>query len=105
MVYIINAMEFDLADTHNEKHPHPTLKQVQTKMKGFDESLILYTYHKLNGREEEAASYLAEWEEEQEAIRNELKPTTEFSQENIKVENERISGEHFASEPDNHIKE
>lgn len=99
-------MEFDLADTHNEKHPHPTLKQVQTKMKGFDESLILYTYHKLNGREEEAASYLAEWEEEQEAIRNELYPPTKISLEDIREsKNERISGEHFASEPDNHIKE
>jgi hypothetical protein len=50
------------------KHRHPTLKEVQRKMKGFDESLILYTYHKLNGREQEAETYLREWEEEQELL-------------------------------------
>lgn len=50
------------------KHKHPTLKEVQRKMKGFDESLILYTYHKLNGREEEAETYLREWNDEQELL-------------------------------------
>lgn len=53
-------------------HIHPTLKMVQKKMKGFDEALIMYVYHKMNGREQEAESYRLEWEEEQEGIRTEL---------------------------------
>lgn len=47
-----------------------TLKQVQKQMKGFDESLVMYMYHHLNGREEEARTYLAEWEEEQEELKH-----------------------------------
>jgi hypothetical protein len=41
-------------------------------MVGFDESLILYTYHKLNGRDAEAETYLREWNEEQELLSNTL---------------------------------
>ncbi len=52
---------------------HPTLKEVQRKMKGFDESLILYTYHKLNGRETEAETYLREWNDEQELLAESLR--------------------------------
>ena len=81
-------MEFNLQDTTTGASPpvRPTLKQVQAKLKGFDDSLILYTYHKLNGREEEAASYLAEWEEEQQSIREELQPlrNVKISLDNIK---------------------
>lgn len=51
----------------NDKRP--TLKQVQKQLKGFDEPLIMYVYHKMNGRLEEAESYLREWEEEQEEIK------------------------------------
>lgn len=71
---IIYKMIEDLIEYNSEdgvkesKHKHPTLKQVQKQMKGFDESLVLYVYHHLNGREEEAQSYLAEWNEEQEEL-------------------------------------
>lgn len=52
---------------------HPTLKEVQRKMKGFPEELIFYTYHKLNGRYAEAETYLREWENEQLILQNNLK--------------------------------
>lgn len=55
------------------KSIHPTLKEVRRKLKGFDESLILYTYHKLNGREEEAETYLREWNDEQEILSDTLR--------------------------------
>lgn len=56
---------------------HPTLKEVQRKMKGFPDCLVMYTYHKLNGRDEEAESYLHEFQDEQEEIHNIFKNTTE----------------------------
>lgn len=65
--------EYNLTDiVANQKHPHPSLKTVQMKMKGFDETLIMYVYHKLNGREDEAQSYLNEYQYEQDVMRTEL---------------------------------
>ena len=55
------------------KHKHPTLKQVQKQLQGFDESLVLFVYHKMNGREDEANSYLAEWEDEQKELNESFK--------------------------------
>ncbi len=72
--------EYNLTDVftkENVKHPHPSLKTVQMKMKGFDESLIMFVYHKLNGRDEEAQSYLSEWEYEQDVMRTELQKQNE----------------------------
>lgn len=68
------------------KQIHPTLKEVQRKMKGFDESLILYTYHKLNGREQEAETYLREWEEEQKILSKTLRKLNSqpITEENVK---------------------
>lgn len=60
------------------KHLHPTLKQVEKKMKGFDEALIMYVYHHLNGRENEALSYLQEWNEEQEELHNSFNKKNEL---------------------------
>ena len=66
-------------NTSQQKKTIPTtLKQVQKQMKGFDESLVMYVYHHLNGREEEAKSYLEEWNEEQEEIANSLKKQNEL---------------------------
>lgn len=61
---------------------HPTLKEVQKKMQGFPESLVYYTYHKLNGREEEAQSYLNEWNEEQEELANLFSKRNELNEVN-----------------------
>lgn len=63
---------------------HPTLKEVRRKMVGFDESLILYTYHKLNGREEEAETYLREFNYEQELLAENLRKLNNES--NLKIE-------------------
>lgn len=69
-------------------HIHPTLKMVQKKMKGFDEALIMYVYHKMNGRDQEAQSYLEEWQEEQEGIRNELARQTKLATEQLAIEDQ-----------------
>ena len=67
---IEDILEFNCEDGVKEsKHKHPTIKQVQKQMKGFDESLVMYVYHKMNGREDEANSYLQEWEDEQEELK------------------------------------
>ena len=55
------------------KQLHPTLNQVRKKLQGFDESLIMYTYHKMNGREQEAESYLQEFYEQQEELNQNLR--------------------------------
>lgn len=65
--------EINISDCETQKPTSltpTTLKQVQKQMKGFDESLVLYMYHHLNGREGEARTYLAEWEEEQEELKH-----------------------------------
>lgn len=62
------------------KHKHPTLKEVQKKMQGFPESLIFYTYHKLNGRDQEAESYLNEWHDEQEELYNSFNKKNDLNQ-------------------------
>lgn len=77
----------------NDKRP--TLKQVQKQLKGFDDALVMYVYHTMNGREDEAQSYLQEWKEEQEEIQN------SFSKLNV---NERIA-EHDSSVTDGDAKE
>lgn len=64
----------------NDKQIHPTLKEVQKKMQGFPESLIYYTYHKLNGRDEEAKTYLHEWQDEQDELHNSFKKQNELNQ-------------------------
>jgi hypothetical protein len=72
-------------------HIHPTLKMVQKKMKGFDEALIMYVYHKMNGREQDAQSYLEEWEEEQDGIRNELIRQAKLATEQLAIEEQSDS--------------
>lgn len=52
--------------------PRPTLEKVMKVMEGFSYELQMYCYHKLNGRDDEALSYLEAYKEEQEAMRKEL---------------------------------
>lgn len=92
----------DLLDAQDSAKPgvrgaklHPTLKMVQKQLKGFDDALVMYVYHTMNGREDEAQSYLQEWKEEQEEIQN------SFSKLNV---NERIA-EHDSSVTDGDAKE
>lgn len=79
---IENAFEeINISDCEMQKtkvHMHPTLKQVQKQMKGFDESLVMYVYHLLNGRYEEARTYLQEWEEEQEELEHSFRLKNEW---------------------------
>lgn len=78
---IEDLLEFNNDDGVKEsKLKHPTLKQVQKKMRGFDESLIMYVYHQLNGREQEAQSYLAEWNEEQDELHQAFLKQNELNQ-------------------------
>jgi len=70
-----NTQEFDLAGitvAPQHRSLRPTLKEVRRKMVGFDESIIQYMYHHMNGREEEARTYLEEWEDEQARMREEF---------------------------------
>ena len=50
----------------------PTFAKVQRDLSGFHENIILYVYHSLNGRDEEAASYLEEYKCEQHSLANDL---------------------------------
>jgi hypothetical protein len=62
------------------KHKHPTLKQVRKQMQGFDEALVMYVYHQLNGRFDEASTYLQEWDEEQEELHTSFKKRNELNE-------------------------
>ena len=62
---------------NNGKTFHPTLPKVQRDLAGFSDSIIMYVYHHLNGREEEGQSYLEEYKQEQESYANELKTQIE----------------------------
>lgn len=64
------------------KHIHPTMRQVEKQMQGFPDELKMFVYHHLNGREEDARSYLQEWEDEQEQLRNYFKKINDLNQEN-----------------------
>jgi hypothetical protein len=104
---ISDILEFNSEDGVKEnKHKHPTIKQVQKQMKGFDESLVMYVYHKLNGREQEACTYLQEWEDEQEELKqsfgliNELNKLNSAS--NI-IEDVSIAGQHTPPNADGDI--
>ena len=76
------------------KHKHPTLKQVRKQMQGFDEARVMYVYHKLNGRFDEAETYLQEWDEEQDELhisfnkRNELAKEIEANTNQLQLEND-----------------
>ena len=70
-----------------------TLKQVQKQMKGFPEELIMYVYHHMNGRENEAQSYLQEWESEQEELRNSFYRVNELDNSNEILSDNNIINE------------
>ena len=66
---------------NNGKPFHPTLPKVQRDLAGFSDSIIMYVYHSLNGRQDEANSYLEEYKQEQESYANELKSQLEVQSE------------------------
>ena len=83
------GLDIDLAGiiVPNKHALRPTLKEVQRKMRGFDESLVMYVYHHMNGREYEAQTYLDEWEEQQNAMREELQEQNRLAMENMSGDN------------------
>lgn len=83
------GLDYDLAGiiVQSPHKLHPTLKEVQRKMRGFDESLIMYVYHHMNGRESEAQTYLEEWQEQQNAMREELKEQNKMAMEKMSADN------------------
>ena len=64
----------------------PSLEKVQKDLQYFDYELQMYCYHKLNGRDEEAQSYLDTYNSVQEALANELIPESQI--EKLKAEEE-----------------
>lgn len=58
-------------DMEIEKKP-VTLEKIQKDLEHFDYDLQMFLYHKLNGRENEAESYLNAYKFEQNAIKKEL---------------------------------
>jgi hypothetical protein len=52
------------------------LEKVMRDLDGFDYEVKMYIYHSLNGREEEAQSYLNAYTGDVQNILNELKPVT-----------------------------
>lgn len=58
-------------DMEIEKKP-VTLEKIQKDLEYFDHDLQMFLYHKLNGRDSEAESYLNAYKYEQNAIKKEL---------------------------------
>ena len=58
-------------DMEIEKKP-VTIEKIQKDLEYFDYELQMFLYHKLNGRDNEAESYLNAYKHEQKAIKNEL---------------------------------
>ena len=56
----------------------PSLEKVQKDLQHFDYELQMYCYHKLNGRDEEAQSYLDSYNSVQEALASELIPESQI---------------------------
>ncbi len=50
----------------------PTLEKVKKDMDGMPYELIMFCYHKLNDRDEEAQTYLESYKEEQILMKTEL---------------------------------
>ena len=67
----------------------PSLEKVQKDLQYFDYELQMYCYHKLNGRDEEAQSYLDTYNSVQEALANELIPESQI--EKLIVEESEIN--------------
>ena len=55
-----------------EKVFKPSIEKVFKDLEGFQYETKMYVYHKLNGREDEAQSYLNTYKYEQEQIMKEL---------------------------------
>lgn len=70
---------------NNQKPFRPTFQKVQKDLAGFSDNIVMYVYHHLNGREEEAQSYLEEYKQEQEGYANELKAQLEEVKEEINL--------------------
>ena len=96
------TIEFNNEDgIKSSKNLHPTLRMVEKQMKGFPEELVMYVYHHLNGREEDARTYLEEWETEQEQLRNYFHKVNDIDKlSNNNISNGDNSGEHPSSNTD-----
>ena len=52
----------------------PSLEKVFKDLEGFTYETKMYVYHKLNGRDKEAETYLATYKHEQKLMKSELEP-------------------------------
>jgi hypothetical protein len=62
----------------------PSIEKVFKDLEGFGYETKMYVYHKLNGRDEEAESYLNTYKYEQEQIIKELEPIKPKNNEQLK---------------------
>jgi hypothetical protein len=62
----------------------PSLEKVMKDLDGFEYELKMYVYHKLNGREAEAQTYLDTYRCEQHQIKEELTSDDECDEKLIK---------------------
>lgn len=85
-----------------EKQFKPSLEKVMKDLDGFQHEIKMYVYHKLNGRDDEAQSYLDTYNEEQTQMKEELTVSlTEKSAEEIQYNNQSIKMLEFEEEFNN----
>lgn len=63
----------------------PSLEKVEKDLNGFSHEIIMYVYHKLNGRDEIAQTYLDTHNEEQTKMKEELEFEEEKKENNIEL--------------------
>lgn len=69
----------------------PSLERVFRDLEGFSFETKMYVYHKLNGRDDEAESYLSTYQYEQKQMKEELEPLIpKVEYINEKEENEEL---------------
>jgi hypothetical protein len=64
-------------DETTKKEFKPSLQKVMTDLDGMEYELKMYVYHKLNGRNAEAQTYLDTYHGEQRQIKEELSELTD----------------------------
>lgn len=77
----------------------PSIERVFRDLEGFGYETKMYVYHKLNGRDEEAESYLNTYKQEQKQMMEELVPMIPKI-ENLQVEEVKPRIEYLPEFPD-----
>jgi ferredoxin-thioredoxin reductase catalytic subunit len=73
-------MFMEKPETKKQHQFKPSLERVESVLEGLDHEIIMYIYHKCNGRNEEAQTYLNCFCEEQRQMLRELKPIEDIEE-------------------------